>query len=91
MGVRNLAKIANTLVHLGRDANTPAAVIERATFQSQKVVAGTLADIANKASEISAPATIVIGELASMNHNLAWFQPGIQENENNAQPQLLAI
>lgn len=89
MGMRNLAKIADTLIELGRNPGTPAAVIQQATFDSQKVAVGTLGNIAEKASHLSSPATIVIGELASLSHDLAWFN-----NEVNiaaeTQPQLLA-
>lgn len=89
MGMRNLAKISDTLIQLGKLADTPAAVIQQATFESQKVAVGTLANIAEKASHLSSPATIVIGELASLSHNLAWFN-----NETDivaeTQPQLLA-
>lgn len=91
MGMRNLAKISETLINLGKDSATPAAVIEKATFQTQKVVVGTLSDIAEKASELSPPATIVIGELASMSLDLAWFNTGVQTVEDDVQPQLLAI
>lgn len=90
MGMRNLSRISETLIRFGRDAGTPAAVIERATFDSQKVVVGTLSDIAGKAAALSAPATIVIGELASMSHDLAWFNQEAEKEVNN-QPQLLAI
>lgn len=89
MGMRNLAKISDTLIQLGKLADTPAAVIQQATFESQKVAVGTLANIAEKASHLSSPATIVIGELASLSHDLAWFN-----NETDimteTQPQLLA-
>lgn len=89
MGMRNLAKISNTLIELGRDPNTPAAVIQQATFESQKTAVGTLADIAEKASHLSSPATIVIGELASMSHDLAWFN-NETDTVTETQPQLLA-
>lgn len=74
MGMKNLEKIAKILIRLGRDAATPAAVIEKATYQSQRTVSGALADIAARAGDLSPPATIVIGELASMSNDLAWFQ-----------------
>ena len=50
------------LVAAGRPPSTPAAVISRGTTPSQQVVTGTLADIAERARHLSAPATIVIGE-----------------------------
>lgn len=90
MGMRNLSKISETLVQFGMSGGTPAAVIEKATFESQKVVVGTLADIAAKTSHLSPPATIVIGELVSLSHDLTWFNPEISEAKTEIQPQRLA-
>lgn len=89
MGMRNLSKISKTLVQLGRNPGTPAAVIQQATFESQKIAVGTLGDIAEKASHLSSPATIVIGELAAMSHDLAWFNAE-PKTVTESQPQLLA-
>lgn len=88
MGMRNLEIISNRLIRLGRNAATPAAVIQQATFDSQKVVVGTLADIAQRASHLSTPATIVIGELVSLSNDLSWFKnkPADPITEVNPQP-----
>lgn len=91
MGVRNLARISNTLIRFGKNSSTPVAVIEKATYQTQKTVIGTLANIAEKASEISPPATIVIGELAALGSNLAWFNvPAAEQAEPVIESQRLA-
>ncbi len=74
MGVRSLPNIAETLIGFGRSADTPVAVIEKATYGSQKTVSGPLGNIAEQATHISPPATIVIGELVSMGNDIAWFQ-----------------
>jgi siroheme synthase len=91
MGVRNLPNISETLIKLGKSPDTPAAVVERATFESQKVAVGTLSNIAEKASHLSPPATIVIGELATLSHDLAWFKTEEARDEIDVQHQLLAI
>lgn len=92
MGMRNLSRISETLIKLGRDSGTPAAVIEKATFDTQKVVVGSLSDIAEKAAKLSPPATIVIGKLAAMSHDLAWFnQKALEDEIETNHPQLLAI
>ncbi|MEX0845016.1 MAG: uroporphyrinogen-III C-methyltransferase [Balneolaceae bacterium] len=91
MGVKNLGKISDLLIGLGKDGGTPVAVIEKATYQSQKTVIGTLDNIAEKASHSSPPATIVIGELAAMGNDLAWFNLPVQdENEVIEDSKLLA-
>jgi len=91
MGVKNLPTISEILIELGKSPDTPAAVIERATFDSQKVAAGTLSNIAEKAAHLSPPATIVIGELAALSHELAWFRTEEAETEIDIQQQLVAI
>ena len=73
MGLRNLSVITNLLVRLGRAPDTPVAVIQKATFQDQQAVIGTLIDIAEKADHLSPPATIVVGELVSLSNDLSWF------------------
>jgi len=78
MGMRNLAKIARTLIGYGRSADTTAAVVENATYRTQRTVSGSLADIAGKASHLSPPATIVIGDLASMTNDLGWFEAEVK-------------
>jgi len=90
MGVRSLGKLSELLIGLGKDAETPVAVIEKATYQTQKTVLGTLDTIADKASSISPPATIVIGELAALGHDLAWFNlPKSDQTERTGEPQRL--
>lgn len=75
MGLRNLDKIAQTLIRHGRPADTPAAVIASASLDKQQVVIGTLETIGRRADEVSTPATVVVGELALMHHDLNWFRP----------------
>lgn len=79
MGMGNLAKIARTLVRFGRSADTPAAVIGKATYRDQQVVSGTLYNIARLAGDLTPPGTIVIGELASLSNDLDWFQIDMNE------------
>jgi uroporphyrin-III C-methyltransferase len=80
MGVQNLALIAGRLIQNGRPANTPTAVIHRATTNSQQVVTGTLADIAEKPSGFPGPAVIVIGEIVRLGEQIGWFSPQTYPN-----------
>jgi uroporphyrin-III C-methyltransferase len=73
MGVSHVAEIARRLTALGRAAETPAAVIGWGTTGRQRVVTGTLADIAERAIGVEAPATIVIGEVVRLRETLDWF------------------
>jgi uroporphyrinogen III methyltransferase / synthase len=76
MGVRNLERIARSLVEAGRDPAEPVAVIERGTTPRQRTVTGTLADIPARAGEASirAPALTVVGEVAGLRERLGWFE-----------------
>ena len=73
MGLSRLATIAERLLAHGRAPDTPVAVIQCGTTTEQKVVAGTLADIAAKAGGLQSPATIVVGEVVELRHGLQWF------------------
>jgi uroporphyrin-III C-methyltransferase len=66
MGLGRLAATCATLIEEGRAASTPVAVISHATLPAQQVVKGTLADIAEKASHLPAPALIFVGEVVSL-------------------------
>jgi uroporphyrinogen III methyltransferase/synthase len=76
MGVKRLAGIAERLIAGGRPDSEPAAVIERGTLSGQRVVSGTLATIAELAAEqdIRAPAISLIGAVAALRPQLAWFE-----------------
>lgn len=66
MGAAMLRVIAARLIAAGRDAATPAAVIERGTTAAQRSVTGTLGDIAERASALGPPAVVVIGPVAGL-------------------------
>jgi uroporphyrinogen III methyltransferase/synthase len=76
MGVARLAQIVERLRAAGRDPDEPAAVIERGSTPSQRVATGTLATIAERAQEagIRPPALAVLGPVAALREQLAWFE-----------------
>jgi uroporphyrinogen III methyltransferase/synthase len=78
MGVRSLERIATQLVAGGRPASEPVAIVQRGTFADQRTVSGTLADIAVRAAEagVRAPAITVVGEVAALHDEIAWFGAG---------------
>ena len=78
MGVRSLERIASELVAGGRPATQPVAVVQRGTFADQRTVSGTLADIAALAAEagVKAPAITVVGDVAALHDEIAWFGAG---------------
>jgi uroporphyrinogen III methyltransferase/synthase len=74
MGLTNLPGICERLVQEGRVASTPAAVIERGTTPGQRVVTGTLVDLAERVAEagMHPPSLIVVGDVVRLRHQLAW-------------------
>ncbi|GAC1390905.1 MAG: hypothetical protein NVS4B11_32530 [Ktedonobacteraceae bacterium] len=76
MGVKVLAQITRCLITSGLDPNTPAAVIQEGTTQRQRVVTGTLADIAGRAFDagLGAPAITVIGNVVGLSDALTWYE-----------------
>ncbi len=75
MGVENLPKITAKLIEHGRDAKTPAAVIQNGAKPSQKVLVTTLENAAVDVEEnkIKPPAIFVIGEVVNLREQLKWF------------------
>lgn len=73
MGMKNLKSIAKRLISLGKSPETPAAVVEKASYESQRTVTGVLSDIWEKSEHLAPPATIIIGQLVALHADLAWF------------------
>lgn len=75
MGMRNLDKVAATLVAEGRAADTPTAVVMAAATPRQRVLVAPLGEIAARAREagLVAPAVVVVGDVVRLRDELAWF------------------
>ena len=75
MGLMRLEHIAARLIGHGAPPDRPAALIAQGTLPGQRVVLGTLADIAAAARShgIESPALLVVGEVAALHAELAWF------------------
>ncbi|HWA82576.1 MAG TPA: siroheme synthase CysG, partial [Fimbriimonadaceae bacterium] len=66
MGVERLPNVVRRLREHGRPADTPVAVISRATLPEQRQAIGTLESIESLAAELQSPATIVVGEVVRL-------------------------
>ena len=75
MGLARIRAIVKELRANGLADDTPVALIGRATTAEQVVVHTTLCDIVRRAAEVDPPATIVVGDVAALGKQLAWFQP----------------
>ncbi|HYC80139.1 MAG TPA: uroporphyrinogen-III C-methyltransferase [Solirubrobacterales bacterium] len=76
MGVKRLGENAAALIAAGRDAEEPAAAVERGTWPGQRTVVATLGTIADAVAreEIGAPALVVVGAVAARREQLAWLE-----------------
>lgn len=74
MGLVGLEKICEKLIAHGQRPDMPVALISKGTTPDQKVVVGTLADIASKVTqyEIQAPTLTIIGDVVSLREQLQW-------------------
>jgi len=73
MGAARLDEIAALLERHGKPRDTPAAIVENGTREDERVLTGTLADIAALAAAagVASPATLVVGEVVRLRPALA--------------------
>jgi uroporphyrin-III C-methyltransferase/precorrin-2 dehydrogenase/sirohydrochlorin ferrochelatase len=78
MGVRGLAQLCEQLIAHGLERETPAALVEKATLENQRVVEGTLTTLPALAAaeNVKPPALVIVGEVVRLRDKLAWFERG---------------
>jgi uroporphyrinogen III methyltransferase/synthase len=76
MGVKRLVDNAAALIEGGRDADEPAAAVERGTMDGQRTVVATLGTLAEAVEReaVKAPALIVVGPVVERREALAWLE-----------------
>jgi uroporphyrin-III C-methyltransferase/precorrin-2 dehydrogenase/sirohydrochlorin ferrochelatase len=77
MGLSTLAAVMEDFIAHGADPVMPTAVIDNGTRRRQRVVVGTIADIAAKTAEanLKGPAMIIVGTVVTLADRLTWFKP----------------
>ncbi len=87
MGVIKSPHIQSELLKHGRKADTPVAIIENGTRKNQRVVTGQLGELADliQRNSIISPALLIIGEVAALHSQLAWFGKN-EQTSSFAQP-----
>lgn len=98
MGLDNLRRISQSLLENGKRADTPAAVISRATTPHQRTVVAPLNEIADAVAQagLHAPSLIIVGDCVAQRAELAWFEKkplfgqkiGITRPVGQAEPQI---
>ncbi len=76
MGVKRIEENVKALIEGGKSPNTPCALISRGTTPAQKSVRAPLSGIADAARKkgVTAPAILVVGEVADLMESLAWYE-----------------
>jgi uroporphyrinogen III methyltransferase/synthase len=83
MGVGRIGAIADALRAAGRPGTTPVAVVQWASTPRQRTLVATLETVADRLAEagLVSPAVIVVGEVAALHTELAWFEGPQGEGE----------
>ena len=86
MAVRRFTDLMNNLIGNGRSPATPVAIIEKGTTPQQRVIRGTLGQLAllAEAHHIEAPAMLIVGEVAALGREQTVARP--QTAEKYAKP-----
>lgn len=76
MAVENLDEIVSRLLGAGKDENTPVAIVQDASLITQRILTGTLKDIAQKAKEqsLKPPAIVIIGKVIKLEKEFNWLR-----------------
>lgn len=75
MGVDELGSLQARLIEHGRAPSTPFALIENGSRADQRVIAGVLGNLSERAAAhaVRSPALLILGEVAALAPSLAWF------------------
>ena len=76
MGLTGLEQICSRLIEHGKNAHTPAALIERGTLPEQRVHIGTIANLPQlvKDNNVTPPTLLIIGDVVSLHSTLNWYK-----------------
>lgn len=78
MGLHRLHEMTQGLIAVGRDSETPFAIISHASMPTQQVLIGTLSDIADQQAEakLPTPALLIMGDVVTLYHEFADYNLG---------------
>lgn len=82
MAVRNLPKIAKTMLRFGRERDEPVAVISNASLPEQSVHTTILGDVPENPdiTRLPTPALVVVGKVVDFHKDLDWYVKSLREN-----------
>jgi 5,6-dimethylbenzimidazole synthase len=76
MAAHRLTENLQRLIAQGRAPSTPAAYVAAATTPEQRVISGTLADLAKRVAteHRSGPALVIVGDVVALRERIQWFE-----------------
>ena len=76
MGLLGLRQLCDQLVAHGMPPDMPAAVVQQATLPQQRVVTGTLADLADRVegAGLRPPTLVIVGDVVRLRDSLNWYE-----------------
>jgi len=91
MGVSRLEENTRSLIQAGKSPQTPAAMVEKGGWPDQRLILGTLGDIAERAKRenVESPAILVVGDVVGLAEvlapeSIAILRPAGQQEESVA-------
>jgi uroporphyrin-III C-methyltransferase/precorrin-2 dehydrogenase/sirohydrochlorin ferrochelatase len=77
MGLLGLPTLCRELIAHGLPPTTPAAIVQQATTEKQRVIAATLSTLPAEAAaaRLEPPTLIIVGEVVRLRGALTWFAP----------------
>ena len=77
MALANLEEVRARLLNAGLDGDTPAALVQSGATSRQRCLTTTLGELVRAAREqrLRAPAVVIVGRVAALASELAWFMP----------------
>ena len=73
MGLNQAAEIRQQLIQHGMSPQMPVALVENGTSTRQRVVTGSLEQLAELALTVESPALIIVGDVVALREQLNWF------------------
>jgi uroporphyrin-III C-methyltransferase / precorrin-2 dehydrogenase / sirohydrochlorin ferrochelatase len=76
MGLLGLKQLCDRLIEHGMPTDMPAAVVQQATLPQQRVITGTLADLAERVegSGLKPPTLVIVGDVVKLRETLNWYE-----------------